>query len=103
HMLHRGRSGARRAGGTRAWRGTYRTPPTGARVPPRMKHPVTLIAGDGIGPEVADAARAVVDATGVEILWVEREAGAGAIARAGDPLPDDVLQSIRETRVALKG
>ncbi len=68
-----------------------------------MAHPVTLIAGDGIGPEVADAARAVVDATGVAITWVEREAGAGTIARAGDPLPDDVLQSVRETRVALKG
>ena len=68
-----------------------------------MAHRVTLIAGDGIGPEVADAARTVVDATGVAIDWVEREAGAGAIARAGDPLPDDVLQSIRETRVALKG
>jgi isocitrate dehydrogenase (NAD+) len=64
---------------------------------------VTLIAGDGIGPEVAGAARAVVDATGVAIEWIEREAGAGAIARAGDPLPEDVLQSIRETRVALKG
>jgi isocitrate dehydrogenase (NAD+) len=68
-----------------------------------MAHPVTLIAGDGIGPEVTDAARAVVDATGVAIRWVEREAGAGAIARAGDPLPEDVLESIRETRVALKG
>ena len=68
-----------------------------------MGHRVTLIAGDGIGPEVADAARPVVDATGVAIAWVEREAGAGAIARAGDPLPDDVLQSIRDTRVALKG
>ena len=68
-----------------------------------MKRPVTLIAGDGIGPEVTDAARAVVEATGVAIAWVEREAGAGAIARAGDPLPEDVLQSIRETKVALKG
>jgi len=68
-----------------------------------MARPVTLIAGDGIGPEVTDAARAVVDATGVKIAWVEREAGAGAIARAGDPLPEDVLQSIRETKVALKG
>jgi isocitrate dehydrogenase (NAD+) len=40
-----------------------------------MARPVTLIAGDGIGPEVTDAARAVVDATGVKIAWVEREAG----------------------------
>jgi isocitrate dehydrogenase (NAD+) len=68
-----------------------------------MAHRVTLVAGDGIGPEVADAARAVVDATGAAIEWIEREAGAGAIARAGDPLPEDVLESIRETRVALKG
>jgi isocitrate dehydrogenase (NAD+) len=64
---------------------------------------VTLIAGDGIGPEVTAAARVVVEASGVAIDWVEREAGAGAIARAGDPLPEDVLASIRETGVALKG
>jgi isocitrate dehydrogenase (NAD+) len=64
---------------------------------------VTLLPGDGIGPEVTDAARAVVDATGVAIEWVVREAGAPAIAKEGDPLPESVLQSIRETGCALKG
>src|SRR6185369_170597 len=67
------------------------------------RHRVTLLAGDGIGPEVAAAARAVVDATGVAIEWVERDAGAPAIAATGDPLPPVVLESIRETGVALKG
>jgi isocitrate dehydrogenase (NAD+) len=68
-----------------------------------MAHRVTLLAGDGIGPEVTAAARAVVEATGVAIEWVEREAGARALARDGDPLPPAVLDSIRETGVALKG
>jgi len=66
-------------------------------------HRVTLVPGDGIGPEVTDAARAVVDATGVAIEWVVREAGEPAIAKEGDPLPESVLESIRETGCALKG
>ena len=64
---------------------------------------MTLIAGDGIGPEVTAAARAVVDATGVAIDWVERDAGLPAIERAGDPLPPAVLDAIRATGTALKG
>jgi isocitrate dehydrogenase (NAD+) len=68
-----------------------------------MTYPVTLIPGDGIGPEVAQAAREVVEATGVEIEWLVCEAGAGAIAAHGDPLPQETLDSIRQTRVALKG
>ncbi len=68
-----------------------------------MPHRVTLLAGDGIGPEVAAAARAVVDATGVAIEWIERAAGRPAIERDGDPLPPAVLDAIRETGVALKG
>ncbi len=68
-----------------------------------MAHRVTLLAGDGIGPEVADAARAVIDATGVAIEWVERDAGLPAIERDGDPLPASVLDAIRDTGVALKG
>jgi isocitrate dehydrogenase (NAD+) len=68
-----------------------------------MVHRVTLLAGDGIGPEVAAAARAVVEAAGVAIEWIERDAGAAALARDGDPLPPAVLDSIRETGVALKG
>jgi isocitrate dehydrogenase (NAD+) len=68
-----------------------------------MRHRVTLLPGDGIGAEVAGAARAVVEASGVAVDWVECEAGAPAIARDGDPLPDAVLATIRETGVALKG
>ena len=64
---------------------------------------MTLIPGDGIGPEVAAAAQRVVAATGVEIDWVVQDAGGPAIAGEGTPLPDRVLRSIEETRTALKG
>src|SRR6266511_2394543 len=68
-----------------------------------MAHRVTLIPGDGIGPEVADAARRVVEATGVEINWDVQEAGAAVTRTGGTPLPDRVLRSIETTRTALKG
>jgi isocitrate dehydrogenase (NAD+) len=68
-----------------------------------MAHRVTLLAGDGIGPEVTSAARAIVEAAGVAIDWVERDLGQPAIERDGDPLPESALTSIRETGVALKG
>ncbi|HEY2387554.1 MAG TPA: isocitrate/isopropylmalate dehydrogenase family protein [Candidatus Binatia bacterium] len=68
-----------------------------------MAHRVALLAGDGIGPEVAAAARAVVDATGVALTWIEQQAGQPAIERTGDPLPPAVLDAIRDTGVALKG
>jgi isocitrate dehydrogenase (NAD+) len=68
-----------------------------------MAHRVTLLPGDGIGPEVTAAACAVVAATGVAVDWLAQEAGAPAIARGGDPLPDAALQAIRATGVALKG
>ncbi|HTT25495.1 MAG TPA: isocitrate/isopropylmalate dehydrogenase family protein [Thermoplasmata archaeon] len=68
-----------------------------------MTYRVTLIPGDGIGPEVTQAARTVAAATGVDIEWVVAEAGEVAIRSKGTPLPDDVLDSIRATRVALKG
>ena len=68
-----------------------------------MGHHVTLIPGDGIGPEVAEAARRVIDATGVEIDWDVQDAGAAVMEREGTPLPDRVLDSIRRTRTALKG
>jgi isocitrate dehydrogenase (NAD+) len=68
-----------------------------------MPYSVTLIPGDGIGPTVVDAARRVLEATGVAIDWDERRAGASAIEHDGDPLPDDVLESIRRNGVALKG
>jgi isocitrate dehydrogenase (NAD+) len=64
---------------------------------------VTLIPGDGIGPEVADATRRVVDALGAGVTWDVHEAGAPAIEAHGTPLPDHVLASIRTNRVALKG
>ncbi len=68
-----------------------------------MTHRVTLIPGDGIGPEVTDAARVVAQATGVSIDWEVVDAGERAIERSGTPLPDAVLDSIRRTRLALKG
>ncbi len=68
-----------------------------------MAHLVTLIPGDGIGPEVSEATRRVLDATGIELEWVVQEAGERAVAREGAPLPSRVLESIRRTRVALKG
>jgi isocitrate dehydrogenase (NAD+) len=66
-------------------------------------HGVTLIPGDGIGPEVTDAAVQVVAATGVEILWDRQPAGAAAVEAGGDPIPDALLRSIRRHRVAFKG
>ncbi len=66
-------------------------------------HHVTLIPGDGSGPEVIAAAKRVVEATSVLIEWDEMEAGAAMIEKYGTPLPDRVLDSIRRTGVALKG
>jgi isocitrate dehydrogenase (NAD+) len=68
-----------------------------------MGYRVTLIPGDGIGPEVTAAAQAVAAATGVAIDWEVVDAGERAIATSGTPLPDSVLESIRRNRVALKG
>jgi len=63
----------------------------------------TLIPGDGIGPEVTDAAVRVVEAAGVTIDWQRAEAGADVFIKHGTPMPDDVLNAIRTTGVALKG
>ena len=68
-----------------------------------MTYRVTLIPGDGIGPEVTNAARTVAAATRISIDWEVAEAGEKAIAAGGTPLPDSVLDSIRRNRVALKG
>src|SRR5439155_240696 len=73
------------------------------RDPGPVIHLVTLIPGDGIGPEVADAARRVLDATGVEFEWDVQEAGAAVLEREGTPLPDRVLEAVRRSRTALKG
>lgn len=74
------------------------------RVDAEGKKRVTVIPGDGIGPEVVAATRAIVDATGVKIAWEERAAGA-EVFRAGLPsgVPPETIESIRQTRVALKG
>ena len=68
-----------------------------------MVYNVTLIPGDGIGPEVTEAARRVLEATGVAFQWDVAEAGADVIDKYGTPLPDSVLESVRKNRVALKG
>jgi isocitrate dehydrogenase (NAD+) len=66
-------------------------------------HKVTLIPGDGTGPELVEAARRVIDATGVEIEWEVRHAGVDVMESAGTPLPPETLDSIRRNKVALKG
>jgi isocitrate dehydrogenase (NAD+) len=68
-----------------------------------MSYPVTLIPGDGIGPEVAHAARLAVDATGVQIEWEISELNADLILQTGQSLPQSVLDSLNRTRVGLKG
>ena len=67
-----------------------------------MAHDVTLILGDGVGPELAEAARLCVDATGVKINWDPQEAGVDVMERTGTPLPPPLLASIHRTRCALK-
>jgi len=66
-------------------------------------HAVVLIPGDGIGPEVIDAARRSIDATGVHVRWIEHAAGANAAEKFGKTLPDDTLDAVRKHGVALKG
>jgi isocitrate dehydrogenase (NAD+) len=67
------------------------------------RHAVTLIPGDGVGPEICDAAVRVIEATGVAIDWDVHQAGENVIKEFGTPLPDHVLASIRKNKVALKG
>ncbi len=68
-----------------------------------MTHRVTLIPGDGIGPEVAQAMQTVIEATGVSMEWIVMQAGAHVIEQYGTPLPPQILDSIRDTKVAIKG
>ena len=68
-----------------------------------MAHRVTFIPGDGVGPELSEATRRVLEATGVEFDWDEQEAGADVMDTYGTPLPDHVLESIRANGVAIKG
>jgi isocitrate dehydrogenase (NAD+) len=67
------------------------------------RHAVTLIPGDGVGPEICDASVRVLEATGVQFDWDVQQAGENVMAQYGTPLPDHVLDSIRRNRVALKG
>jgi isocitrate dehydrogenase (NAD+) len=68
-----------------------------------MAQRVTLIPGDGIGPELAEATRRVLDASGIAFEWEVVDAGEACIAEYGTPLPDHVLESIRRNGVAIKG
>ncbi len=68
-----------------------------------MAHKITLIPGDGIGAEITGAVVRIIEASGVEIEWESFIAGAEALSRYGDPLPEPVLESIKRNRVALKG
>lgn len=68
-----------------------------------MKHTITLIPGDGIGPEVADAVVRILDVAGLDAEWETHVAGALALERLGTTLPDELLESIRRNKVALKG
>lgn len=68
-----------------------------------MAYRITLIPGDGIGPEVTEATRRVLEATGVVFDWEIAYAGADIMDKYGTPLPESVLDSIRKNRVALKG
>jgi isocitrate dehydrogenase (NAD+) len=68
-----------------------------------MAHRVTFIPGDGVGPELSEATRRVLEATGVAFDWDVQEAGADVMDKYGTPLPDHVLDSIRRNGVAIKG
>jgi len=67
------------------------------------KYKITLIPGDGIGPEVSEAAKRCIDATKVDIEWETVEAGSAVIEKEGTPLPDSVIESIKKNKIALKG
>ena len=64
---------------------------------------VTLIPGDGIGPEITEVAKSCIEAAGAEIEWDVKEAGEGAIEKYGTPIPEETLNSIKENKVCLKG
>ncbi len=69
----------------------------------RQSYTITLVPGDGIGPEVTEAACRVLEATGIPFTWDVQRAGAAVLKETGTPLPDSVLESIRTNRIALKG
>src|SRR5213595_1631505 len=67
------------------------------------QHRITLLPGDGIGPEVTAAVVSIIECVGVDVEWEKYFVGSEAIARFGDPLPPEVLESILRNKVALKG
>src|SRR4051794_36358514 len=90
---------------TISWRSTAQSGITLAPTPiiTVMAHQITLIPGDGIGPEVADATIRAVDATGVSIEWERVEAGARALAEQGQLIPDETFAALEANRIGLKG
>ncbi len=68
-----------------------------------MVYRVTMIPGDGIGPEVAQATKTVLEATGIPFDWITVDAGVDVIEKYGTPLPPEVLDAIRDTKIAIKG
>src|SRR5437016_7552659 len=68
-----------------------------------MAHEVTLIPGDGTGPELVEATRRVLEATGVEWQWDEHPAGEDVYAEEGTPFPDRTLESVKRNKVGIKG
>jgi len=67
------------------------------------KHKITLIPGDGIGPEITEITKKCIEASGVNIEWEECEAGIPAIEKYGDPLPEKTIESIKKNKICLKG
>ena len=70
---------------------------------PAAKIPATLIPGDGIGPEITNAVVEILDAAGAPFVWETQQGGLAAVEESGDPLPLGLLDSIRRTKLALKG
>src|SRR5947209_9842347 len=68
-----------------------------------MPYAVTLIPGDGTGPEIAEATRRVLEATGIRFAWDAQQAGLEVLEKHGTVLPDEVIESIKRTKIALKG
>src|SRR3954470_8914355 len=68
-----------------------------------MAHTITLIPGDGIGPEVSSAVVRILEASGAQIEWETKDAGAQALEKFGSTLPEDLLESIQRNKIALKG
>ncbi len=68
-----------------------------------MAYTITLLQGDGVGPEVIGATRKILEATGIDIIWEEMEAGSACIEKYGTPLPQKTIDSIAKNQVALKG